>query len=158
VIPTFHSFEIACPPGWTVQDAPDCLAVFLAPDDEAADFRPNLLIGADRLPEPVELADVAQVALAEAAASFNAYAIDDEQWTEVAGEPTVRRVQSFTVPEVRERLVQLEVLLLAPRRSQSTRELFRIHATATAAQRAQYADTFTTMVGTFVFVDLAANE
>jgi hypothetical protein len=151
-IPPFHPFEVGIPDGWTTTQAPGSIVVFLPPH-EGSPFRPNLLIGADRVPVGADLAEIAAITLEDAESSYVGFAVEEERETEVAEQEASLRLQTFDIPDLMERILQLQVVFVAPRRFDDVDELFRVHATCVAADADRLMESFVAVVKSFRFTD-----
>ncbi|MDP8910725.1 MAG: DcrB-related protein [Actinomycetota bacterium] len=146
----FPAFEIRCPSTWAADEAPECIVALY--DTEAAEaFRTNLVIGADRLDDDVELADLADAALDDAEESFTGFALEDERVVDVGGQPASLRFQTFEMEGHDQELFQMQLLFFAPQRGRSTKDLFRIHATCLSDEAEKYADVFVDIAQSFRF-------
>ena len=151
-MPAFAAFEIDLPDGWEADGAPDCLGIFV--DPAASGFRVNLLVGADRVGAGFDLEDAAAATLEHCRANFAEFRVEQEKVQEIAGQPAALRFQSFAVEALEDRLLQLQVLLIAPpgERHGETRDLFHIDGTCRDADKERYAPVFLAAAESFRFV------
>ena len=114
----------------------------------------NLLVGADRVGAGFDLEDAAAATLEHCRANFADFRVEQEKVAEIAGQPAALRFQSFAVEGLDERLLQLQVLLIAPPdgRNGETRDLFHIDGTCLDADKERYAPAFLTAAESFRFV------
>ena len=114
----------------------------------------NLLVGADRVGAGFDLEDAAEATLEHCRANFAEFRVEQEKVTEISGRPAALRFQTFTVEGLEDRLLQFQVLLIAPpdgRRGQ-THDLFHIDGTCRDADKEQYAPLFLAAAESFRFV------
>jgi hypothetical protein len=150
-VPAFAAFEIDLPDGWEADGAPDCLGIFV--DPTASGFRVNLLVGADRVGAGFDLEDAAAATLEHCRANFAEFRVEQEKVTEIAGQPAALRFQSFVVEGLDDRLLQLQVLLIAPPDGRErTQDLFHIDGTCLDADKERYASVFLAAAESFRFV------
>src|SRR5581483_10830636 len=99
-----HAFELTFPASWCAVDAPDAIVVLFPDGEGETTFRPNILVGGDRIPADADLVEIGRLAHADAAETFAEYALEYEQPITVSSQTGLLHLQSFRVPQVGNRL------------------------------------------------------
>ncbi len=150
--PAFSSFALDYPQSWHAQPTPMFLALVID-GVERDGFHANIGVGVTRVPQETTLQMISISALEQSAPAFSEFTIIRDEITIVAGQQASKRFQSFIAEEIQQRVTQLQVLFFAPSDDrQTTKELFRIHATCLTNTSNDYEELFLNTVSSFRFL------